>query len=67
MNQSQCRSSKSKIYYDIRDDLIPDSWCYVIIGGRSTGKTYGALKMCYNLKKKFVFLKRTIDDVKLLI
>ena len=67
MNRSQCKSTmKNDIYYNIADDIRSDRWCYIVIGGRSTGKTYGALKMCMDLKKKFVFLKRTIDDVKLL-
>ena len=55
-----------KIYYDISKDIAPDRWCYIVIGGRSTGKTYGALKMCLESKKKFIFLKRTIEDVNLL-
>lgn len=59
-------SMNKKIYYDIRNDINDNIWCYVVIGGRSTGKTYGALKMCLDTNKKFVFLKRTIDDVKLL-
>ena len=55
-------------YYDISEDfkLYPDLWCYVVIGGRTTGKTYSALKYCLKKKIKFVFLKRTIEDVKLL-
>ena len=38
----------------------------MIVGGRSTGKTYGALKGCYLDKIKFIFAKRTADDVKLM-
>ncbi len=55
-------------YYDIREDFekYPDLWCYVVVGGRTTGKTYSALKYCYKEKIKFVFVKRTIEDVKLL-
>ena len=32
-----------KYYYNIFDDIkaYPDAWAYMIIGGRSTGKTYG--------------------------
>lgn len=59
--------SKS-IYYNIADDLkaYPDAWCYLIVGGRNTGKTYGALK--HHLEKKLAtcFLKRTNKDVDLL-
>lgn len=55
-------------YYNIDDDIAkyPDAWCYVIVGGRNTGKTYGALKSCYLNKRKFVFVKRTNKDVMLL-
>ena len=57
-----------KYYYNIFDDLkaYPDAWAFMIIGGRTTGKTYGALKGCYLDKIKFIFAKRTADDVKLM-
>lgn len=57
-----------KIYYDIRDDLkkYPDCWCYLIWSKRGPGKTYSTLRMCIEDKKKFMFMKRTIEDVKLL-
>jgi len=52
-------------YYDITEDLkeYPDCWCYLIVGGRGTGKTYSTLKYVYENKIDFVFLKRTMDDV----
>lgn len=52
-------------YYDIRDDLerYPEMWCYIIIGGRNTGKTYGALKYFLDEKLPIVFVKRTNEDV----
>ena len=55
-------------YYDIRVDLknYPAAWCYIVVGGRNTGKTYSTLKMCYEDNKKFVFVKRTNEDVKLI-
>lgn len=57
-----------KYYYNIFDDIAayPDAWAYMIVGGRTTGKTYGALKGCYLDKIKFIFAKRTADDVKLM-
>lgn len=60
--------SKSKYYYDIEDDLALYAlyWCYIIVGGRNTGKTYSCLKSCYTKNRKFVFIKRTIEDVSLL-
>ena len=55
-------------YYDIRDDikLYPDAWCYLVWSKRGPGKTYSTLRMCIEDKKKFVFLKRTKDDIDLL-
>lgn len=57
-----------KKYYDIRDDLqkYPDAWCYLVWSKRGPGKTYSTLRMCIEEKKKFMFMKRTIEDVKLL-
>ena len=54
-------------YYDIENDITSDDfWCYIIIGGRNTGKTYSCLKSCYLNERKFVFVKRTLEDVELL-
>ena len=55
-------------YYDIRDDLetYPGAWAYLIWSGRSTGKTYSTLRYCKQSSRKFLFLKRTIEDIKLL-
>ena len=56
------------MYYNIEDDIkaYPGAWCYAIVGGRNTGKTYGTLK--YHLLEKLTtcFLKRTNKDVDLL-
>lgn len=60
-------ASKS-IYYNIQDDIdaYPEAWCYLVVGGRNTGKTYGCLK--YHLLNNLTtcFLKRTNKDVDLL-
>ncbi|MBO7713731.1 MAG: phage DNA encapsidation protein [Methanobrevibacter sp.] len=55
-------------YYDLKDDLAkyPDAWCYLIWSARSDGKTYSTLRYCVENKKKFAFIKRTIDDVNML-
>lgn len=55
-------------YYNIDDDIstYSDVWAYIIVGGRNTGKTYSALKSCLLNNRKFVFIKRTIEDVDLL-
>lgn len=53
------------MYYNIEADLAayPEAWCYVIIGGRNTGKTYSTLKYYLNEHLKIVFCKRTNDDI----
>ena len=60
--------NKEVKYYDIRDDLkkYPDAWAYLVWSARGPGKTYSSLRMCVEDKKKFIFMKRTIEDVKLL-
>ncbi|MBQ0140557.1 MAG: hypothetical protein KBT36_14840 [Kurthia sp.] len=59
---------KTTHYYDFKNDIeaYPDCWCYLIIGGRNTGKTYSTL--CYSLDENadFIYTKRTIEDVELL-
>ena len=57
-----------KMYYDLFEDIkkYPDAWAFIVVGGRSTGKTYGALKGCYVNKIPFIFSKRTADDVDLM-
>lgn len=59
---------KEKYYYNIKDDLgkYPDAWCYIVIGGNSTGKTYSTLWHEYQNKRSFAFVKRTNDDVDIL-
>lgn len=55
-------------YYDIKDDLkaYPDAWCYLVWSKRGPGKTYSTLRYCIENNVKFVFIKRTIEDVKML-
>ena len=62
------KTPKNKIYYYIEEDLeaYPDAWCYIIVGGRNTGKTYSTLKHYLTEKQKIVFCKRTNDDVDML-
>lgn len=59
---------KEKYYYNVEDDLkkYPEAWCYIIIGGNSTGKTYSTLWHEYQNKRSFAFVKRTNDDVDIL-
>lgn len=55
-------------YYNILDDIAraPDAWCYIIFGGRNTGKTYSCLRASKQQHIKSVYAKRTKEDVKLL-
>ena len=59
---------KNPKYYDIRNDMeaYPDAWCFLIWSKRGPGKTYSTLRMCIEDNKKFVFMKRTIEDVNLM-
>lgn len=52
-------------YYDIAEDIkkYPSAWCYIVFGGRAGGKTYSTLKYVVQNDKKFVFVRRTIEDV----
>ena len=56
------------IHYNVENDIrdYPDAWCYCIVGGRNTGKTYSGLAYHLNHNKKHVFVKRTAKDVDLL-
>lgn len=59
--------NKPKYYYDITDDIeMYNAWCFIIFGGRATGKTYSTLKYHVENNMKFVFIKREIDDVTIL-
>lgn len=59
---------KNDIFYNIKDDLEshPETAIFIIIGGRSTGKTYSTLKYLYETGQKFIFMKRTNNDIKLM-
>lgn len=54
-------------YYNVAEDLnnYPDNWCYIIFGGRNTGKTYSSLSYVLDNKTKFVYAKRTAKDVEM--
>ena len=60
--------TKKGPYYNIGEDLeeYPHAWCFIIVGGRNTGKTYSALKYYYDKKEPVVFLKRHNKDIDLL-
>lgn len=61
--------SKTSYYYDIKNDLeaYPDAWAVFAWSGRNTGKTYSTLKYMLDTGARFVFLKRTMEDVKLIL
>ena len=62
------RKKKKKWYYDVRSDLdaFPKAWAYLIWSKRGPGKTYSTLRYMIEEDKRFVFIKRTVDDVKML-
>lgn len=58
-----------RYYYHIEDDLTPECWCYVNIGGRDTGKTYSDLRWWSiqpATKKIIGIVKRTNKEVEIL-
>lgn len=52
-------------YYHISKDYLdyPDCWLYVVWSKRGPGKTYGFFYHCIQSRNKFLYLKRTIEDV----
>lgn len=69
MTSRSYNSKKTKKYYFDVGDIIekyPDAIIYSNIGGRNTGKTYSSLLYMLQHKIKFVFVKRTMDDVAIL-
>lgn len=60
---------KSIKYYEVKDDIAayPDAWLIVAWSKRGPGKTYGSLLMAYEQKKTVLYIKRTMDDVDLLM
>lgn len=59
---------KNKKYYEFKTDIesYPDAWCFVVWSKRAAGKTYSTLRYVVENNKKFVFMKRTVDDVNLM-
>ena len=55
-------------YYYIDNDLMKFShhWMYIIYSKRGPGKTYSVLDLLYRSHIKFIYMKRTIEDVKAL-
>ena len=68
MNENRNIQKKKSYYYSIKDDmeLFPDALFIIVYGGRGTGKTYGGLRELVETNTKFVFIKRTLEDIKLL-
>lgn len=53
-------------YYDIKEDIerYPDALFTVVWSGRGVGKTYSSLKYCIENAIPFLYLKRTVEDIK---
>ena len=56
-------------YYHILMDLLlyPLAWCYIVWSKRGPGKTYSVLWLCYYSNIKFIYMKRTNQDVDLIL
>jgi hypothetical protein len=56
-------------YYHILKDLLkyPKAWAYFVWSKRGPGKTYSALWMCYYNDIRFIYMKRTNQDVNLIL
>ena len=59
---------KENYYFDIKNDYekFPDAIIYIEIGGRNRGKTDSALEYEKSQGERFVFVKRTNDDVSMM-
>lgn len=56
-------------YYHLLKDILlyPLAWCYVVWSKRGPGKTYSGLWLCYYCDIKMIYIKRTDDDVDLIL
>lgn len=58
-------------YYHYGEDFESEegqnSWCDIVFSKRGPGKTYSGLRYAYEHNIKFIYLKRTIDDVDLIL
>ena len=56
-------------YYHLLKDILlyPLAWCYVVWSKRGPGKTYSSLWLCYYCDIKMIYIKRTDDDVDLIL
>lgn len=57
-------------YFDVRPFIEAarkyKCWALLIVGARKRGKTYSTLKMSYEDNDQLIFLKRQVNDIKLL-
>ena len=60
--------TKNPQYYDIAADLAayPDAWAYLVWSKRGPGKTYSTLRYMMEHDAKFMFIKRTKNDIDIL-
>lgn len=52
-------------WLDIATLSQTDAWIIVIVGARQIGKTYGILKHLVSENRRFIYLRRTVDEVDL--
>ena len=71
--QLKYRSGKKpkdlSLYYHLEDDIkkYADAIIFLIYGGRFTGKTFSSLEYTIKNNMKFIFMKRTNEDVDQLV
>mgnify|MGYP006908797588 CR=1 FL=1 len=55
-------------YYHLSEDLkmYPNAWVYFVWSLRGPGKTYSGLRYCIANDVKFIYMKRTNEDIDLL-
>ena len=72
MNKSKIKELLNENFYDgyyhVAEDIInyPAAWLYIVWSLRGSGKTYSFLRYMLGIQKRFIYMKRTNDDIDLL-
>lgn len=53
-------------YLDMAEIMSHERVLTIVIGGRGTGKTYGAVEWCLKNNKRFILMRRTKDQAELI-
>lgn len=52
-----------KVFIDVKDYFRPGIYYYAFVGGRGGGKTFSTLDYCINLEERFIYMRRTLDEL----